>query len=298
MSTVPQLVQYQGSKRKLAPQILQYLPVKMNKFIEPFSGMAAMTMAVSSEGRANQYIINDINAPLVGILQCAIDTPDILIKRYSELWKKQFEYKDHTEHFYKVRDEFNSGNQSPENMLYLIARCVKGSIRYGKNGLFNQSPDKRRHGTNPENIEKNVYAISGLLKGKASFYHMDYKDIFFMAETGDVIYMDPPYQGVSNVRDNRYYAGLSFEKFVNSLYYLNEHDIDYIISYDGKYGDKEYGSDLPDDLECAKILLNAGISTQATLLGDKLITYESLYVSRGLQGNFRALPKQLCLAGF
>ena len=121
---------------------------------------------------------------------------------------------------------------------------------------------------------------------------------FFYGRDWYVIYMDPPYQGVSNVRDNRYYAGLSFEKFVDSLYYLNEHDMDYIISYDGKYGDKEYGSDLPDDLECAKILLNAGISTQATLLGDKLITYESLYVSRGLQGNFRALPKQLCLAGF
>lgn len=38
---VPHIVQYQGSKRILAPQILQYMPNRFNRLIEPFSGMAA-----------------------------------------------------------------------------------------------------------------------------------------------------------------------------------------------------------------------------------------------------------------
>lgn len=34
--------------------------------------------------------------------------------------------------------------------------------------------------------------------------------------------MDPPYQGVTNVRDNRYYAGIKFDEFVKSLEILNK----------------------------------------------------------------------------
>lgn len=47
--TIPHIVQYQGSKRILAPQILQYIPKKFNRLIEPFAGMAAITIAVSKQ---------------------------------------------------------------------------------------------------------------------------------------------------------------------------------------------------------------------------------------------------------
>ncbi|MDR3120508.1 MAG: DNA adenine methylase, partial [Clostridiales bacterium] len=143
----PHIVQYQGSKRILAPQILQYMPRHFNRLLEPFAGMAAITVAVANERRAGKYIINDINEPIVKLLQTATDNPSELIKKYSSLWSEQFEYNGgHLEHFYHVRDDFNCGNTSPETMLYLLARCVKGAVRYGKNGNFNQSPDKRRHG--------------------------------------------------------------------------------------------------------------------------------------------------------
>ena len=42
---IPHIVQYQGSKRVLAPQILQYMPERFNRLIEPFSGMAAISIA-------------------------------------------------------------------------------------------------------------------------------------------------------------------------------------------------------------------------------------------------------------
>jgi len=35
---IPHIVQYQGSKRILAPQILDYMPRKFNRLIEPFLG--------------------------------------------------------------------------------------------------------------------------------------------------------------------------------------------------------------------------------------------------------------------
>lgn len=145
--------------------------------------MAAMTIAVAFEGRCNKFLINDINAPVVSLLKDSIESPDLLFKNYSELWNAQFNYKDGSEkHFYEVRDRFNSGEEYSHIMLYLIARCVKGSIRYGSNGKFNQSPDKRRNGTKPETLLKNIRMISILLKGKCDFFSRDYRDI--LAETG------------------------------------------------------------------------------------------------------------------
>ena len=158
---VPHIVQYQGSKRKLAPQILEYMPKKFNRLIEPFSGMAAITIATATEEKANSYIVNDINTSLISLLKEAIENPMRLYNNYKDVWEGQLAFGDnHTQHFYDIREKFNNGNQTPENFLYLLARCVKGSVRYGSNGNFNQSPDKRRHGTKPETLKRNVCAVS------------------------------------------------------------------------------------------------------------------------------------------
>ena len=290
----PHIVQYQGSKRKLASQILQYMPAKINRLIEPFAGMAAISIAVAIENRAGTYVVNDLNKPLVCILQEAVERPSQLVDNYRRIWKEQFLYgKDHVQHFYDVREKFNAGEETPENLLYLIARCVKGAVRYGSNGKFNQSPDKRRHGTNPDTLEQNVYAISYLLKGKTSFFALDYHDVFEMARPGDLVYMDPPYQGVTNVRDNRYFSGVPFYEFTEAIKVLNKKKVDYLISYDGVCGGKGYGFDLPESLGCKKIMLNAGLSSQSLLLGKKSTTFEALYISESLIPLFYSVPEQM-----
>lgn len=290
---VPHIVQYQGSKRVLAPQILRFVPSNFNRLVEPFAGMAAITIAVAMQNRADNYLVNDLNSPLVEILKSAIETPNELISQYSKVWNEQFSYPNGSvEHFYKVREDFNNGQQTPANMLYLLARCVKGSVRYGNNGQFNQSPDKRRNGTSPKTLKSNVMAISYYLKGRTRFMSKDYREVLDEARVGDVVYMDPPYQGVSNVRDSRYYSGIEFHDFVEAVDNLNRRGIDFLISYDGKRGDKQYGEDLPEELGLQKVLLNAGLSSQSMLLGKKEITYEALYVSKGLQQRFVPLQEQ------
>jgi DNA adenine methylase len=292
----PHIVQYQGSKRILAPQIMQYMPKSFARLFEPFAGMAAISIAVAQTGRTEQYYINDLNEPLINMLKAAVEEPYMLVKNYTALWNKQFDYgAEHIQHFYDVRTRFNDGDESAENMLYLLARCVKGAVRYGKEGKFNQSPDRRRHGTNPQNMKDNVQAVSYLLQGRSKFSALDYREIFEMACPGDLIYMDPPYQGVTNARDNRYFSGVPFEEFAAALETLNKNNVDFLISYDGECGGKEYGEDLPRQLECKKMLLNAGVSSQATLLGRKATTYEALYVSRNLQSFEVFIPRQMAL---
>lgn len=293
---IPHIVQYQGSKRILAPQILRFMPDRFNRLIEPFAGMAAISVATAYENRTNNFHINDLNGPLVRMLQFAIERPRELLDAYSKVWEEQFRYGDeHVQHFYVVRERFNNGEETPENMLYLLARCVKGAVRYGKNGKFNQSPDKRRHGTNPKTLAPNLYSISRLLNGKATFSSLDYHDVLEISQPGDLVYMDPPYQGVSNVRDNRYYAGVPFGEFAESIKILERKGVDYLISYDGECGGKEYGEELPSSLRCRKFMLNAGLSSQALLLGKKSTTFEALYISETLLPVINGMPRQLSL---
>ena len=269
------------------------MPQKFNRLIEPFAGMAAITIAVSKQNRANGYLMNDINEPLVCILKEAVNEPENLVYEYSKIWNEQFHFSGGSiEHYYKIRDEFNNGNKSAANMLYLLARCVKGSVRYGSNGMFNQSPDKRRNGTSPDTLSKNVRIISNYLKGKSRFTSIDYQEVLKNACAGDIVYMDPPYQGVCGRKDSRYFSGIDFADFIKNVEFLNEKGIDFIISYDGQCGDKQYGEDLPKSLELSKVLLNAGLSSQSLLLGKKEITYEALYLSKNLKNKICPLKGQ------
>ena len=276
---IPHPIQYQGSKRGLAPLILRYLPAQMERLVEPFAGSAAVSIATAARGRAKNYWLNDLNKPLAELIGLMINHPDDLCRFYKSVWQQQ--HPDSLEHYYRVREDFNR-TQDPRLLLYLLARCVKGAVRYNAEGLFNQSPDKRRHGTRPETMRKNILGVSSLLRGRSVVSSHDYRDVLANAGVGDVVYMDPPYQGVCGERDSRYYAGVMFDDFVEELAQLNRRAIRYVLSYDGRTGIKRFGKPMPKTLGLTLVELEAGPSTQATLLGRKAITIESLYLSAPL----------------
>jgi len=289
MSSVPHLVQYQGSKRNLAAKILDYIPTKCNRIIEPFAGTAAITMACAVNHLADKYIINDLNKPLVGLLELVVNNPSYVARKYGEIWNEQIDRS--VEHYYEIREKFNK-TQDPVLFLYLLARCVKGSVRYNSEGMFNQSPDKRRKGTAPQKMENNIFSISYILKGKTEFYSNDYKILLKKALPGDIVYMDPPYQGVCGDRDSRYFAGINHNEFVEELNKLNKRGISFIVSYDGKLGEKSYGKEIPKEIGLEHVFLNAGRSSQATLLGKSDLTIESLYITKDLVNVVEKIKKE------
>ena len=286
MNNLPHPIQYQGSKRNLAPLILPYLPHKVKRLVEPFAGTAAISIAAAARNISQTFWMNDVNTPLIELLQLIVEFPEDIADAYAKIWHEQ--HHDSIEHYYQLREQFNR-TQDPKYFLYLLARCVKGSVRYNADGLFNQSPDKRRKGTCPETMRKNIFGMSRLLKGKCSFSSLDYQALLHHIDRDDVVYMDPPYQGVCGDRDSRYYAGIQFPEFIKALAELNAKQMAFLISYDGRKGEKMYGETLPQSLQLTKIELKAGRSTQATLLGRDEMTIESLYLSPALHKAVRHL---------
>ena len=234
-----------------------------------------------------EFWLNDFNAPLAQLLSLLINSPKELGKFYKQLWRG--DHTDALEHYYQVRESFNR-TQDARLLLYLLARCVKGAVRYNGEGLFNQSPDKRRLGTQPETMQANLNAISTLLRGKTIVTSLSYENVLANVREDDVVYMDPPYQGVCGERDSRYFSGIAFDDFVAQLVVLNLKNVRYLVSYDGRLGNRSYGKPLPAKLHLTLVEIEAGRSSQATLLGRDEMTVESLYFSPALAEELEVQP--------
>ena len=197
---IPHPIPYQGSKRHLAAAILRYFPADLKTLYEPFAGSAAITIAASHHSLADKFVLNDLNAPLVNLWREIINSPSRIASQYAELWHAQLG----RERIYYdlIREKFNQTGR-PDYLLYLLARCVKAAVRYNSNGEFNQSPDNRRKGAHPDTIRKHISGASILLRNKANFLSVDYRDALNDAGKRDLIYLDPPYQGVCSKRDPR-----------------------------------------------------------------------------------------------
>ena len=287
---VPHPIPYQGSKRNLAKHILPFFPLDVDMLIEPFSGSAAITIAAAQCGKASLFHINDINEPLVSLFHEIVNDPQKISTNYEKLWNKQLG--NEREYYDEVRDLFNKTHK-PEHLLYLLARCVKASIRYNSNGEFNQSPDNRRKGRNPKEMRNDIFATSHLLKNRITITSRNYKEILPLSSSRDLVYLDPPYQGVCSNRDPRYIEGIQHEEFIEELKKMNERNISFILSYDGKRGGVTYGETLPKYLELYKYEIKVGRSSQSTLLGGNDYTYESLYLSKSLQSRLTSSIEEI-----
>lgn len=276
----PHIIPYQGSKRKLSAQILESVQHEVRGTVyEPFAGSAAITLAAAALGIGKNYVIGDKYAPLIELWRLIIDQPAYVSDSYSEIWSAQLE--DPKSHFLKIRNDFNE-DKDPIKFLYLVARCVKNSIRFNASGDFNQSADNRRLGMRPEKVSCESQRASSILKGRTKAVSGDFMEILNNAGTNDLVYMDPPWQGTSLNKDPRYAYLLDIDKLIDGLDELNSRQVPYLLSFDGSCGDRNYGKSLPAFLELERVSLVAGRSSQATLLGRNDVTVESLYLSPAL----------------
>jgi DNA adenine methylase len=271
---VPHPIPYQGSKRRLAAAILDRVPEgRYTRLVEPFAGSAAVTLAAASQNRFTEFVIGDALAPLVELWQAILEKPRDAADEYEALWLREREKP--IDAYYEIREEFNRDG-GPAKLLYLLARCVKNAVRFNPAGEFNQSPDKRRTGTRPPAMRRELVGAHEVLAGRCRAVHGDFLALFREAKEGDFFYLDPPYQGTSSGRDRRYIAGVERERMIEGLAILNERRIPFLLSYDGSCGDRTYGDPLPESV-ARRVLLEAGRSSQSTLNGRSEVTVESLY---------------------
>jgi DNA adenine methylase len=284
---LPHPIPYQGSKRVLAPRILDLVGARrFNVLYEPFAGSAAITLAARARGLADRHVIGDTLTPLIHVWDAVLEAPDGLADEYERLWHEQLDVG--PEHFNDVRAAYNASENAAQ-LLYLLARCVKNAPRWNSKGGFSQSADHRRKGMRPEKMRAQIAGASALLSGRTETFAGDAVDLAVRAGPDDLVYMDPPWQGTTEGPDKRYHQGFDRSRLEVLLADLNEAGVPWVLSYDGRSGDKTYGPPLDEALYGAHAFLDAGRSSQATLVGRADRTLESVYVSAGLADSAASL---------
>lgn len=271
-SRVPHPVPYQGSKRLLAAAILAHAPPKVSTLYEPFAGSLALSLAAAAGERAEHFVVGDSLAPLAELWGAVVNRPDEIAAAYETLWRQV----GLPDPYFAIREAFNT-DREPAKLLYLLARCVKGAVRFNASGGFNQAPDRRRRGVTPDRMRRHIEGASRLLAGRAAVLSADFEMTVASAGPADLVYLDPPWQGTTTGKDRRYATGLPRERLLAALGTLQARRVPFLLSYDGKTGDRTYGEPLPASLGLRHLELDGGRSTQATLLGRSARTIESLY---------------------
>src|SRR5208283_1415484 len=114
----PHPIPYQGSKRLLAPTILAHFPKNPVRLIEPFAGAAGVSITAALHGRADRFVLNDINEPLMRLWENIIASLETIALGYERLWKAQLG--NQREYYDTIRAKFNATHE-PEDLLYLLA---------------------------------------------------------------------------------------------------------------------------------------------------------------------------------
>lgn len=191
---VAPFVKWVGGKRQLLTEIEKYLPSKFATYYEPFIGGGALLFHLQPKNA----IINDSNAELINLYTVIKENPLALIE---DLRK----HKNEADYFYEIRsldrnrDKFSTltNVERASRIIFLNKTCYNGLFRVNSAGEFN-TPFGRYKNPNIVN-EITIKAVSLYLnKANISIMNEDFERALQNVSKGDFVYLDPPYDPLSN----------------------------------------------------------------------------------------------------
>lgn len=231
-----QLLKWVGNKQKFASKITHSFPTNYGKFYEPFLGSGAIMATLSP----NIGIGSDIYKPLIDIWQKLKEDPQGLIDWYA-IRRNRLDTEDKIEVYEDIKKRFNENNNGAD-FLYLSRSCYGGIIRFRKSDGYMSTPCGSHVPIPVETFKKRVYEWRNRMKN-VEFIHSDYKDIFSVAQKGDLIYCDPPYSHSQSIL----YGAQDFklEELFECIRIAKEKGVYIALSIDGNKKSGDYICNLP-----------------------------------------------------
>ena len=236
MKPLQPVIKWSGSKRTVASQLGDFfLPAKT--YYEPFvGGGAMMPFAKANKGKAS-----DIIPELIALWNEIKNNPELVATEYETRWNK-LQNEGH-QVFYEVRDVFNK-TKNPLDFLFLTRTCLNGMIRYNNAGEFNNSLHLTRPGIAPKRLSTIIYQWHQIIR-KFEFLNVDYRECLADVKEGDFVFLDPPYGGTKS----RYtQTPFSLNEFYQTLDLLNSKGVNWMLTFDGSSGDRNYSYAPPEEL--------------------------------------------------
>lgn len=190
---VAPVVKWVGGKRQLLDTFKPLLPKRITTYCEPFLGGGALLFSLQPQ----KAFVNDINSDLIQVYTTIKDDVENLIAALSE-------YRNESDFFYYVRDWDRdkeryaklTGVEKAARLIYLNKTCYNGLYRVNNAGEFNSPFGNYR---NPNIINAPVLRAVSTYFNSADihFTSVDYEEVLKKIPKGTFVYLDPPYDPVS-----------------------------------------------------------------------------------------------------
>ncbi|MFK5915833.1 MAG: Dam family site-specific DNA-(adenine-N6)-methyltransferase [Woeseiaceae bacterium] len=203
-STRP-FLKWAGNKYRIIDQIKKSLP-QGQRLIEPFAGSCAVFLNTDFES----YIVNDNNPDLINLFNFLKNDGEAFIKKCRYYFSPKFNTE---EQYYKIRVKFNATKDSYKRAIYFVylnRHGYNGLCRYNLKGGYNVPFGRYKKPYFPQD---EMLAFHNKAH-KAQFVLSSFEHVMEKAESGDIIYCDPPYVPLSSSANFTNYSagGFTMEK--------------------------------------------------------------------------------------
>ncbi len=199
--TASPILKWAGGKGSLLTQFAPHFPPSgsYHRFFEPFLGGAAVFFHLHPQ---ESYLF-DVNPRLIEVYQTTRDHVDELIEQLRQ-------HRNDEAYFYEVRAQSEADLTPLERaarFIFLNKTCYNGLYRVNRQGKFNVPFGRYK---NPKICdESSLMAASSVLQG-AQLRVADFEVVLDLAEPGDLVYLDPPYEPLSATSSFTSYTTVGF----------------------------------------------------------------------------------------
>jgi DNA adenine methylase len=205
---VAPVLKWVGGKRQLLDSLIPLLPKKITTYCEPFVGGGALLFALQPK----IAYVNDINDELIRVYKTIRHDVESLITSLRE-------FKNEADYYYTIRNWDRdkktyillSDIKKAARILYLNKTCYNGLYRVNSAGQFN-SPFGNYRNPNIVN-DLTLRAVSSYLNSATIYLtSFDYTEVLDKLPEEAFVYLDPPYDPVSDTSSFTGYAKGGFSR--------------------------------------------------------------------------------------
>lgn len=198
-------LKWAGGKRQLVPEIRKYIPQKFKLYFEPFIGAGAVLFDLQPQAA----LINDANEELINCYRVIQEDPEALIAHTRE-------HRNTEEYYYQLRSVDRDPGfkklsllERASRIIFLNKTCYNGLFRVNSQGQFNVPFGKY---ANPVIVDEIVIrAVSRYFNdAHVQISNDDFETALSGASRGDFVYLDPPYDPLS---DTSSFTGYNLNSF-------------------------------------------------------------------------------------
>ncbi|OYR45578.1 DNA adenine methylase [Halorubrum sp. Eb13] len=263
------ILKWAGGKRQLLDELYARFPASYGRYHEPFVGGGALFFDLEPDDAT----INDANPRLINFYERVRDEPEALIERLESFDDPEADpdpsipFAEETPrghdvecYYYQQRARFNrrpyEGSFDPLEeaalLLYLNRTCYNGLYRENADGGFNVPIGRY---ANPDWVQRDRIRRASDVLADATLRNGDFAYVLDVADPGDLVYFDPPYEPMSATASFNEYSAEGFDRedqrrLLDVASELDEAGVRVVVSnsgvMEGPYADAGFRVELED----------------------------------------------------